>query len=283
MKELLKKHYGLEIEYSRNYQDGLIFFVNGDYYYLCKCLLNEEELLKCYDLYLLLKSKQVILHDFVFNNDNNLLSDEYVLLKLNYLIDDIDIYDIEKLNIEVDFDYVEDFYSLWIDRIDYYEKELFVDEDNNFINYSFDYFIGLSEMLLDYYKNSILVIKKNYVVHRSFITLNTIDFYNPLNIIVGDKLKDYASYIRLTNNWDLLYSLLNNGTYEDRVYLLVRLSFPFKYFYCINNYISNNSCVGELLTIVEDISKYEDYLERLELLTGIKLFYWIKKIIKRVR
>ena len=277
MKELLKKHYGLEIEYSRNYQDGLIFFVNGDYYYLCKCLLNEEELLKCYDLYLLLKSKQVILHDFVFNNDNNLLSDEYVLLKLNYLIDDIDIYDIEKLNIEVDFDYVEDFYSLWIDRIDYYEKELFVDEDNNFINYSFDYFIGLSEMLLDYYKNSILVIKKNYVVHRSFITLNTIDFYNPLNIIVGDKLKDYASYIRLTNNWDLLYSLLNNVTYEDRVYLLVRLSFPFKYFYCINNYISNNSCVEELLTIVEDISKYEDYLERLELLTGIKLFYWIKK------
>ena len=277
MKELLKKHYGLEIEYSRNYQYGLIFFVNGDYYYLCKCLLNEEELLKCYDLYLLLKSKQVILHDFVFNNDNNLLSDEYVLLKLNYLIDDIDIYDIEKLNIEVDFDYVEDFYSLWIDRIDYYEKELFVDEDNNFINYSFDYFIGLSEMLLDYYKNSILVIKKNYVVHRSFITLNTIDFYNPLNIIVGDKLKDYASYIRLTNNWDLLYSLLNNVTYEDRVYLLVRLSFPFKYFYCINNYISNNSCVEELLTIVEDISKYEDYLERLELLTGIKLFYWIKK------
>ena len=84
----------------------MIFFVNGDYYYLCKCLLNEEELLKCYDLYLLLKSKQVILHDFVFNNDNNLLSDEYVLLKLNYLIDDIDIYDIEKLNIEVDFDYV---------------------------------------------------------------------------------------------------------------------------------------------------------------------------------
>ena len=277
MKELLKKHYGLEIEFSRNYQDGLIFFVNGDYYYLCKCLLNEEELLKCYDLYLLLKSKQVILHDFVFNNDNNLLSDEYVLLKLNYLIDDIDIYDIEKLNIEVDFDYVEDFYSLWIDRIDYYEKELFVDEDNNFINYSFDYFIGLSEMLLDYYKNSILVIKKNYVVHRSFITLNSIDFYNPLNIIVGDKLKDYASYIRLTNNWDLLYSLLNNGTYEDRVYLLVRLSFPFKYFYCINNYISNNSCVEELLTIVEDIDKYESYLGRLELLIGVKVFYWIKK------
>ena len=277
MKELLKKHYGLEIEYSRVYQDGLIFFVNGDYYYLCKCLLNEEELLKCYDLYLLLKSKQLILHDFVFNNDNILLSDEYVLLKLNYLIDDIDIYDIEKFNVEVDFDYVEDFYSLWIDRIDYYEKELFVNEDNNFINYSFDYFIGLSETLLDYYKSNILGKKKNYVVHRSFVTLSTIDFYNPLNIIVGDRLKDYASYIRLTNNWDLLYSLLNNVTYEDRVYLLIRLSFPFKYFYCLNNYISNNSCVGELLTIVEDISKYEDYLERLELLTGIKLFYWIKK------
>lgn len=277
MNNLLKRYYGLEIEYSRVYQDGLVFFVNGDYYYLCKCFLNKDELAKCYGLYLLLMNKKIILHDFVFNNENELLSGEYVLLKLNYLINDIDLYDIEKINVEIDFDYMEDYYSLWIDRIDYYEKELFVNENNNFINYSFDYFVGIGEILLDCYRNSNIDKKKNYVIHRSFVSLNTIDFYNPLNIILGDRLKDYASYIRLTNNWELLYSLLNNLVYEDRIYMFIRLCFPFKYFCYISNYISNNSCGEELLNIIDNINKYEIYLERLELLTGVKVFYWIKK------
>ena len=57
MRELLKEYYGLEIEYSRAYYDGMIFFINGDYYYLCKCYLSKEDVDKSYKLYLLLKNK----------------------------------------------------------------------------------------------------------------------------------------------------------------------------------------------------------------------------------
>ena len=50
MKDLLKEYYGLKIEYSREYQQGLIFFVNGDYYYLCKTYLTVDDIKTCMDL-----------------------------------------------------------------------------------------------------------------------------------------------------------------------------------------------------------------------------------------
>ena len=68
MKELLKKYYGLDFEYGKDYQDGIVFFVNGDYYYLCKNYLSMEDVDKSYELYRLLKDRGVVLHDFVFNN-----------------------------------------------------------------------------------------------------------------------------------------------------------------------------------------------------------------------
>lgn len=276
MKELLKEYYGLDIEYSREYRHGLIFFVNGDYYYFCKCYLDEDKVNKSYELYLMLKDKNIVLHDFIFNNDNKLLTIDYVLLKLNYLISDIDINDIRKTNILIDFDLKDDFYNLWINKIDYYEKQLYVDTTNPFISYSFDYFVGISELLLDLYRNNVLL-KGSYIVHREFYSLSTIEYYNPLNIVIGDRLKDYSTYIRLTNDWNLLYDLLNNVNYEEKISLFVRLAFPYKYFYYISKLVDNDICREELITIVDEISTYEKYLSRLEDNFGIRVFYWIKK------
>ena len=276
MKELLKDYYGLNIEYSKEYRDGLIFFVNGDYYYLCKCYLDEESVNKSYELYLLLKDKNIVLHDFIFNNDKRILTNGYVLLKLNNLISNIDLYDIKKTNIVLDFDIRDDFYSLWTNKIDYYEKQLYVVSSNPFISYSFDYFVGVSEILLDFYKNN-KGYDTNYIVHREFYSLNSIDYYNPLNIVIGDRLKDYSAFIRLTNDWDLLYDLLSNIGYEEKVSLFVRLAFPYKYFYYISKLIEDDLYREELVSIVDEITRYEVYLSRLEDVMGIRLFYWIKK------
>jgi hypothetical protein len=277
MKDLLNEYYGLKIEYSREYQQGLVFFVNGDYYYLCKTYLTIDDINISYDLYLLLKRRGIVLHDFIFNKENKLLSNGYVLLKLNYLIDKIDLSDLQRTNIKVDFDIKDDFYQLWVDKIDYYEEKLFVDEDIGYVCYSFDYFIGISELLLNFYKDNKIGLDSNYIVHRSFITLSTIDYYNPLNIVVGDKLKDYSSYIRLTNDWQLLYDILNVVNQEEKSYLFVRLAFPFRYFYYINMLLYDKANSKVLLNIVDEIDLYEKYLIKLEEFVGIKMFYWIKK------
>jgi hypothetical protein len=143
MKDILKEYYGLVFEYSRNYNEGIIFFVNGDYYYLCKCNIDGVEVKKSYELYLVLKRRNIVLHDFVFNNNGELLSDGYVLFKLNYIIDDIDINDLKRLDMEIDYELYDDFYNLWINKIDYIEMQLIDMSQNNIINYSFDYFLGI--------------------------------------------------------------------------------------------------------------------------------------------
>ena len=277
MKELLWDYYGIKIEDFRTYQDGVIFHVNGDNYYLCKTYLKHEEVYKSYELYLLLRNMNIILHDFVFNKNGELLSEDYVLLKLNYLIDDIGLNDLKKINVKINYDFYYDFYNLWIDKIDYFEKRLFISDNNLFVSYSFDYFVGVSEILLDLYKSNAYDLNNNYVVHRTFYSLSTIDYYNPLNIILGNRLKDYCFYIRLTNDWDLLSLLLKDLDIEEKVYLFVRLSFPFYYFHHLDYFLEKGESKNELLDIIENIEKYETYLGVLEDVINIKVFNWIKK------
>lgn len=277
MKEILKEYYGVVLEYSRKYNDGLIFFVNGDYYYLCKCNLDSVELKKSYELYLILKRRNIVLHDFIYNNKEELLSNGYVLFKLNYIIDDIDINDFKRLDVEIDYDLRDDFYNLWINKIDYIEMQLIDMSQNNIINYSFDYYVGIAEMLLNYYRDNVYGSSDKFIVHRVFYNLSTVDFYNPLNIVLGDRYKDIASYIRLTDNWNLLYNLLNNINFKDKVSLFVRLSFPFYYFNLVNNYLVDGIDEDKILNVIKDIDKYEEYLWKLEKIFVVSLFYFIKK------
>ncbi len=277
MIDILKKYYDLELEYSRKYNDGLVFFVNGDYYYLYKTILSSVDIQKAYELSILLKDKKILLHDFVFNKDGELLSEQYVLLKLNYMIDDIDLNDIKQLQINIEYDYREDFYKLWTNKIDYLEKQLVDLSNDHIINYSFDYFEGIAEMLLSYYKDNVVLTNNDFIVHRVFYTLNTIDFYNPLNIILGDKYKDFASYIRITSDWDLLYELLNNIEYNNRLYLFIRLSFPFYYFNLVNSFVLGETTEEKIVKLVNEIDIYEKYLSKLEKVFGINLFSFIKK------
>lgn len=276
MTELLKEYYGLEIDNVKEYNDGIIFFVNGDYYYLCKCNLEYTDVLKCYRLVDILKRKQIRLHEFVYNINNELISENYVLLKLNNIISDIDFFDLKFIDIE--YDLKDDFYLLWTSKIDYLESLLFNGTDNALLAYSFDYFVGIAEMLLMFYRDNKNDSGGTYLVHRLFNNLSTVDFYNPLNLVVGDKYKDIAFFIRLTNDWDLLFEILNDISYKDKVVLFVRMTFPFEYFRFVYKYVNNRVVDDELIKIVSNIELYEDYLLKIEQLFNIRLFDFIKKI-----
>lgn len=279
MNELLKKYYGLEIDYYRKYKDGIVFFINGDYYYFFKTVLEQLEIDNLYKLYLFVKSQKIILHDFIFNNDGSLLSEEYILIKLNYLIGDININDVLKFNILVNetFDLKKEFRKEWMDRIDYIERQVLELSNNLLINNSLDYFVGIAEVLLSFYNDNYHESNDNYVVHSSFKSLNTIDFYNPTNLSVGNKYKDIISYIKINNDWNLLNDVLNVSNLNDRNYIFVRLSFPFEYFYVVNELLIDEIVEQKLLNIINGIDDYENYLKRLEEYFGYKVFYWIKK------
>ena len=279
MTNLLKEYYGLSVDYYRKYKDGIVFFINGDYYYFCKVYFDRSKMSDIFKLYLKLKEKNIVVHDFIFNSENELLSESYVLIKLNYLVTNIDLYDVEKFNLLVSdpVDLKSDFSEEWIKRIDYLERQVMELSDCLLINNSFDYYIGIAEILLNFYNEKYDNANDIYVVHSFFDSLNTIDFYNPLYFCLGNRYKDIASYIKINNDWELLHNLLNQIKENDKVYLFVRLSFPFEYFRTVNGMLIDGIDELKMLEFVESIDKYEKYLLKLEDYFGYKIFYWIKK------
>ena len=280
MKELLKKYYNLNIEIYKSYEDGIIFTINGINYYFTKCDYDEEYLK--YLETIVNKNYNLKLHRFVYTKKGSILADNYVLLELHTLIDDIDLYDIRKFQTVVMNEFVDKYITMdkfWEDKIDYLERQLTELSSNKLINNSFDYFLGISEILITFLKKEFN--KENIKLcnsHRCLNSLSTIDFYNPLNICIDYYLKDYIGYIRFKNDDNLLYEVvesLNNK--NDYGYFFVRLAFPFNYFYEVSNILIDKKSESELVKIVNNINEYENYLWKLEKLFGIYIFSWIKK------
>lgn len=280
MNDLLKKYYNIEIDNFKYYNEGILFFVNGYNYYFVKCYYDEKYLnylKRIVDNY-----ESVKLHRFIANKDGSLLSDGYVLLEMRTLIDDITLNDIklfssvgcnESLNYYVSMD------KFWEEKIDYLELQLSELSANKLINNSFDYYLGISEILISYLKK--INIENNIrlsLSHRSMRSLSTIDYYNPLNICFDHYLKDIAGYIRLFNNMDLIYNLVEKiKDVTDYQYLFVRLVFPFNYFYELSSVLIDGNDEIALADIINHIKEYENYLLWCEELFGIYLFSWIKK------
>lgn len=279
MIEILKKYYDIEITDYKEYREGILFFINGNYYYFVKTIYDYEYLMRLLDICLYAKKYKIKLHDFVFNREGRILSEEYVLFKLNVLISEIEFKDVCSFNILLN-EYKDEYVKLekfWEDKIDYLEYQLSEFCSNKLINNSFDYFVGIGEVLLSFYKDNYIYDDNVFLVHRLINSLSTIDFYNPLNITIGCKYKDVVSFIKFTNSMDILFELLDRVSDNDKIYLFVRMAFPFKYFNIINEMLFDGLNDQKLTEIINNIDKYELYLKEMEKIFGIYLFSWIKK------
>lgn len=278
MKEILRKHYNIEIEDYKEYNEGIVFFISGSYYLFTKCHYDEKYIDDLVNICNKLREK-VKLHDFVYNKDGKVISEDYILFKINVLLDDIDENDIYNFNYINGNEYIKDYIfmdTFWEEKIDYLEMQLSEFSNNKLINHSFDYYVGIGEILISFLKKNFNRDNVNLCLsHRCLNNLKSIDFYNPLNISFDLPLKDMASYIRITNNEELLMNIIDKNV--DKSYLFVRMVFPFMYFDEVSNIIVDKNDNKKLIEIVNGIDKYEEYIGRMEKLFGIYLFSWIKK------
>ncbi len=279
MKDILSEYYNIFIDDYKEYKDGLIFQVDGINYYLVKTSYDTayiNELIKvCEEV----RKQNVLLHDFIKNKNNEFLSNGYILFKINVLMDDIDLNDIKKFNSIDSNKYLKEYIKMedfWQNKIDYFEVQISELSDNKLINHSFDYYIGIAEII-------ILFLKKHptkndlCLSHKSLDSISTLEFYNPLNITFDLKLKDMASYIRMTNNYELLNDLLDQTDWSDKAYLFTRMVFPFRYFNIISDMVVDNEEEHELINLLNNVKKYEAYLSQMQKMFGIYIFSWIKK------
>lgn len=277
MLDILKKFYKIEIKKYNEYDENITFFYNDNKYYFVKKN-NSIDINECYKIFLTLKNNFRFMHDFVFNKYNELVSEGYVLFKLNYIAEEVELDDIYRLNnlyLDRDINYIS-MDEFWYKKIDYIEKQVYELSDIKLINYSIDYFVGISELLILFLKNNYKVRRVCYV-HRNYNILNPLDFYNPLNIMVGDYYKDIISYIYLKKDWNFFESLIKNVSINDLYYIFVRMCFPFIYFDLLSDVILNKKEESKMISFINNISEYQTYLMYVEEVCGIKLFEWIKK------
>lgn len=281
MIKLLKEYYNFNINDYKTYHEGIIFFYNNEYYYFTKCPLKEENLHTLQNISNNLKKNNIKLHEFIYNKYNKLVTEEYVLMRIKVFISNIDIYDINKFTNKKMNEYLESYTSMnkiWESKIDYMELQINELSNSSLIINSFDYFAGISEIIIKFLKKEYNNTNLDLVLsHRELETINTIDFYNPLLITYDNKYKDICTYIRYTKDINLLETLLDKVDFNSKKYIFARLVFPFFYFEEVENIILHNKNEQKLIEIISNINKYELYIQKMQNYFNIYLFNWIKK------
>lgn len=256
MKEILNKFYNININDYEEYNDGIIFGIGFDKYYLCKCInINIDSIL---DLYNYVRSiSNIKLHTIVINKNGDVVSNEYILFKLNVMITDIDYNDVTQFNLcNVDGNYT-GFVNEWIDRLNYYDEII-----NEFNLYgSYDYFKGIIENLIkfisDFDSN-----KYKLCLSHSKICLNTVDYYNPINLCIDIMYRDIVNYVRYCDDKKNIFNYIDHSLIK---YAFVYMVVPNEYFDNLLDYD------------ISDIDEYEKYVLEVEELFNIYLFEHIKR------
>ena len=163
--------------------------------------------------------------------------------------------------------------SLWSSKIDYFEyQKEYIKIKYKTLYQTLDYFIGLGENAISYFNATNTYINKEYtdvlVVSRRRVDLDNLSFYNPLNIVIDNKARDSAEYLKylfITDNYtyDFLDEFLTNLNYSNYQYglLIARLLFPSHYFDIYEKIINETLKEKEIIKILKRTNEYENYLK----------------------
>lgn len=161
--------------------------------------------------------------------------------------------------------------DLWSEKVDYLEYQVSELASNHpIIKKSFSYYVGLAENAISYFN---LLKPENlplYISHRriSYPTI-TLNYNNPLDIIIDYRVRDIASYLKIkffhvdltTILKDVEY-LIEKNTLSPLEYnlLFCRLLYPSYYFDELSNILENDKDESSILVYIENTNTYERFL-----------------------
>lgn len=279
MMDILLRNYSLQVDCYEKVIDGILFYFNNSYFYLYNCLFDEDYIDYSLGEWEKYKGK-IPVHEVVYTKNGKVLEDGYILFKVNCFVDNVTISDVQIFNqvkLLKEYDTVS-MVKFWEEKIDYIEKQVQEFSSLSIINNSFDYFLGISEMLLSYLRDN-----SNYTYgtlsHRELVSNSSLEFYNPLLFCVDSPLKDWAFIWRYDKDYEILEKFIEKAKLkqDDLVYLFVRLTFPFTYFRLVTAILVDGNDEKTLSEFLEYVYEYEEYLFKIEKIFGIYLFSWIKK------
>lgn len=162
--------------------------------------------------------------------------------------------------------------NLWSSKIDYFEYQKdYIKMKYKTLYKTLDYFIGLGENAISYFNATNSYLTKEFtdilVISRRRVNLNDLSFYNPLNIVIDNKARDSAEYLKylfITDNYtyDFLDEFLTKLNYSPYQYglLIARLLFPSHYFDIYEKIINESLKEKEIIKVLNRTDEYEKFL-----------------------
>lgn len=246
--------------------------------------LNREinEVNEIYNITNLLIRMGIPLHQIIPNKNNKIITlidnKNYILMKVNIKKQEVNINDIFKMNILLNIPLLElkrnNWYELWIKKVDNIEE--IINESGKkyaIINESINYYLGLAEIAI--ILSRLYPANENYVEHRTINSFNSYEIYNPLNIVIDNKIRDISSIIKYKiindDNFDEINEFIFKLNDNDKIHLLIRTMFPDYYLNMVEEIISNNKKENDLNIIISKRNQMENII--------IKIYNSINKII----
>ena len=281
MKNTLNYYYNLRIDKLIKNSNNYYFYINDSEYHLIKWERPMEDANLIFKLNVKLLSRGVMVHQMILNKDKQVITlinnEAYILLKiLKYKSDMVSLNDIDyiwKHTYNIDYDkslYRDNWVKLWCDKMDYYEYQINqLGKEYPILCNSLSYYIGLGENAISYLVNNLKNDNKMVVVAHKRIKIDngSFEFYNPMNFIIDNRMRDLSEYIKnsfFNNkfNYDEIESFLDHNNINDDEYICLfsRLLFPTYYFDAYDDIINKKDNEEKILPILDRVNDYEVFL-----------------------
>lgn len=299
MKNVLSYYYNLHLSDIHQIEGIYRFNLNGIEYAFTQYKRNLNEIRELYELSLLLFQNGIMVHQFVLNKENQLITyvnqKPYVLLQIynnskqNITINDINNFSFSSSILKLPEKQV-NWANLWSDKIDYFEYQVNqFGKKNPLIRESFSYFSGLVENGISLF-NILGLDYNNYSVsHQRLSSKDTMfEFLNPMNLIIDYKVRDACEFYKekflnkqsISNEIKEYLSNKNLNAYEILLFF-IRMFYPSFYFDKYEYIINNEEDDYQLKNIIELSDKYEKLLKEiyfyLSKYINMPDIEWIKK------
>ncbi len=284
MKNVLQYYYGLTPINLRQKNKNYFFEISKIKYVFLQCNRNIKEITDIYNLSNSLNRRSIPSHQIILNSNKEIVTYinnvPYILMRIFIKEDELlilnDIIHFEK-NAIVSKDYLSlnrnDWYQLWINKIDYFEYQVKqLSKKYPVIQESFAYFVGLAENAISLYRMIHINDNNQFVIsHKRVNSKDTLfDFYNPLNYIIDNKVRDASEYFKslflsdqeIFNEIIYYFKYSSINDYEARMFF-IRMMFPTFYFDVYEDVITGTYKEKELQKIVILSEKYNLLLRQL--------------------
>lgn len=301
MKNYISYYYGIFVDEIKENNLGYYFYYRNELYIIEQLQRPLKEFEAIVDLISKVYVENQLFHQIILTKDNQKIfmvdTAIYIVYKIKCDVNKLtNIYDIEELQTIVIQNYDptiarNNWGKLWSEKLDYMEYQLNHNVKKHPILYdSFGYYAGMCENAISYfYNNGLDKVKPiNRICHRRIITNNTnYQLYHPMNIIVDNRVRDIAEYLKYNfkdkNILDFLYEYIVSSKleYHEILLLYIRLLYPSFYFDLFQENLLNKKTDLDIEYFLENTKNYELFLHNAYLVlsqfAGMEEIAWIKK------